>query len=108
MSLSCWSRPSKTCTPAARAVWPLSRPDAVMSTAEAVNVLHAAALEAAFLDSGRLSGSHLARQIQGVVLKDEPEDGKRFKAYVDHVAKERAGRGSPWRDFYAARALRLV
>ena len=37
------------------------------------------------------------------------EDGKRFKAYVDHVAKERAGRGGPWRDFYhAARALRLV
>ncbi len=87
----------------------LSRPDAVMSTAEAVNVLHAAALEAAFLDAGRLSGAHLARQIQGVVLKDGPEDGKRFKAYVDHVAKERAGRGGPWRDFYqAARALRLV
>ena len=87
----------------------LSRPDAVMSTAEAVNVLHAAALEAAFLDNGRLSGAHLARQMQGVVLKDEPEDGKKFKAYVDHVVKERAGRGGPWRDFYqAARGLRLV
>ena len=86
----------------------LTRPNAVMSTAEAVNVLHAAALEAAFLDDGRLSGAHLARQIQGVVLKDEPEDGKKFKAYLDHVVKERAGRGSPWRDFYqAARDLRL-
>src|SRR5690349_23677023 len=43
----------------------LNRPDAVMSTAEAVNVLHAAALEAAYLDDGRLSGAHVARQIQG-------------------------------------------
>lgn len=87
----------------------LSRPDAVMSTAEAVNVLHAAALEAAFLDNGIVSGGHLARQIQGVILKDEPEDGKRFKSYLDHVVKERSSRGGPWRDFYqAARALRLV
>jgi MoxR-like ATPase len=86
----------------------LTRPDAVMSTAEAVNVLHAAALEAAFLDNGKLSGAHLVRQIQGVVLKDEPEDGKRFKAYIDHVVKERSARSGPWRDFYqAARALRL-
>jgi hypothetical protein len=87
----------------------LTRPDAVMSTAEAVNVLHAAALEAAFLDNGVVSGGHLARQLQGVILKDEPEDGKRFKAYLDHVVKERSLRSTPWRDFYqAARALRLV
>ncbi|MEP9358101.1 AAA family ATPase [Sphingomonas sp. KR3-1] len=87
----------------------LTRPEAVMSTAEAVNVLHAAALEAAFLDNGKLTGAHLARQIQGVVIKDEPEDGKRFKAYLDHVVKERSARSGPWRDFYqAARALRLT
>jgi len=87
----------------------LTRPEAVMSTAEAVNVLHAAALEAAFLDNGKLTGAHLARQIQGVIIKDEPEDGKRFKAYLDHIVKERSARSGPWRDFYhAARALRLV
>ncbi|SFJ65526.1 MoxR-like ATPase [Sphingomonas sp. NFR04] len=87
----------------------LTRPEAVMSTAEAVNVLHAAALEAAFLDNGKLTGAHLARQIQGVIIKDEPEDGKRFKAYIDHVVKERSARSGPWRDFYqAARALRLT
>jgi MoxR-like ATPase len=86
----------------------LNRPDAVMSTAEAVNVMHAAALEAAFLDNGRMTGAHIARQLQGVILKDDAEDGKRFKAYVDHIVKERAGRGGPWRDFYqAARALKL-
>lgn len=86
----------------------LNRPDAVMSTAEAVNVMHAAALDAAFLGDGRISGGHVARQIQGVILKDAPEDGKRFRAYVDHIVKERAGRTGAWRDFYqAARALKL-
>ncbi len=86
----------------------LSQPEAVMSTAEAVNVLHAAALEAAFLDQSAVTGAHVARQIQGVVLKDNPEDGKKFKAYVDHVAKGRSGRGRAWQAFYnTARALRL-
>lgn len=86
----------------------LNRPDAVMSTAEAVNVLHAAALEAAFLDNGIITGGHIARQIQGVILKDAPEDGKRFKAYIDHIIKERAGKSGPWRDFYqSARSLKL-
>lgn len=86
----------------------LSRPDAVMSTAEAVNVLHAAALEAAYLDNGRVTGAHVARQIGGVVLKDAAEDGRKFKAYVDQIVKDRAGRSGPWRDFYtAARSMRL-
>ena len=86
----------------------LNRPDAVLSTAEAVNVLHAAALDAAYLDDGRLGGGHVARQIQGVILKDSAEDGKRFRAYVDHIVKERAGRSGAWREFYqAARALKL-
>jgi MoxR-like ATPase len=86
----------------------LNRPDAVMSTAEAVNVLHAAALEAAYLDDGRLSAAHVARQLQGVVLKDSPEDGKRLRAYIDHIVKERAGRSGPWKEFYqAARSLKL-
>lgn len=86
----------------------LNRPDAVLSTAEAVNVLHAAALDATYLDDGRIGGGHIARQIQGVILKDSPEDGKRFRAYVDHIVRERAGRSGAWRDFYqAARALKL-
>ena len=86
----------------------LNRPDAVMSTAEAVNVMHAAALEAVYLDNGKLSAAHVARQLQGVVLKDSPDDGKRLRAYVDHIVKERAGRSGAWKDFYqAARALKL-
>ncbi|MGI9333391.1 MAG: ATP-binding protein [Gammaproteobacteria bacterium] len=87
----------------------LSRPEAVMSTAEAVNVAHAAALEAGYLDGSAATGAHLARQLQGIVLKDNPEDGKKLKAYVDHVAKDRAARNRQWKSFYdAARKLKLV
>jgi MoxR-like ATPase len=86
----------------------LNRPDAVMSSAEAVNVLHAAALEAVYLDDGAINGGHIARQLQGVVLKDSPDDGKKLCAYVDHIARERAGRSSVWKDFYkTARSLKL-
>lgn len=86
----------------------LNRPDAVMSSAEAVNVLHAAALEAVYLDDGTINGGHIARQLQGVVLKDSPDDGKKLRAYVDHIARERAGKSAVWKDFYkTARALKL-
>jgi DNA topoisomerase IB len=46
--------------------------------------------------------------LQGVVLKDNPDDGKKLKVYVDHIAKDRAANSSDWEDFYrAARKLRL-
>lgn len=86
----------------------LNKPDAVMSSAEAVNVLHAAALEAVYLDDGTIKGGHVARQLQGVVLKDSPDDGKKLRAYVDHIARERAGKSAVWKDFYqTARSLKL-
>ncbi|HWK45062.1 MAG TPA: AAA family ATPase [Stellaceae bacterium] len=84
------------------------RPETVMSTAEAVNVAHAASLEAAFLDEGPVTGGHVARQMQGVVLKDDAEDARKFKAYIDHIGKERARKGGEWHAFYeAARRLKL-
>jgi MoxR-like ATPase len=80
----------------------VAQPNSVMSTAEAVNVAHAAALDAAYLDSGKLSGAHVARQITGVVFKDDPEDARKFRAYLDHIAKARAKRSKTWNAFYAA------
>ena len=86
----------------------VAKPEAVMSTAEAVNVAHAALLEATFLGDGRVSATYVANQLQGVVLKDNPEDGKKLKVYVDHIAKDRADKSEDWREFYrSARKLRL-
>jgi hypothetical protein len=42
------------------------------------------------------------------VLKDNPEDGKKLRAYIEHIAKERSAASAPWKEFYAAaRKLRL-
>jgi len=79
-----------------------------MSTAEAVNVAHAALLEATYLGPSQVTGQHVANQLHGIVLKDNPEDGKKFRAYVEHVAKPRAMNNPEWRVFYdAARKQRL-
>jgi MoxR-like ATPase len=80
----------------------VAQPNSVMSTAEAVNVAHAAALDAAYLDAGSVSGAHVARQIRGVVFKDDPEDARKFRAYVDHIAKARAKRSKAWNEFHNA------
>lgn len=84
---------------------PLARPKAVMSTAESVNVAHAAMLDATYLDTGPLAPRHLARQLQGVVFKDDPEDARKLAAYVDMAVRDRARDSGIWQDFYrSARA----
>ncbi len=80
----------------------VATPNSVMSTAEAVNVAHAAALDALYLDGGSVSTSHVARQIRGVVFKDDPEDARRFRSYVDQIAKARTRRNKAWSEFYKA------
>ena len=62
---------------------PVPRPDAVMSTAEAVNVAHAASLDAVYFREGRVTGAHVARQLTGVVLKDNVEDVRKLGAGID-------------------------
>ncbi|NVE01130.1 AAA family ATPase [Massilia sp. BJB1822] len=85
---------------------PIRTPDTVMSTAEAVNVAYAAALEARYFGAGRLSAREIANQLQGVVLKDNADDLKRVQHYFDTVVRERARRDEHWKTFRdAARSL---
>jgi len=85
---------------------PLKTLDAVMSTAEAVNVLHAAALEASFLGNGEVTPREMANQLQGVLLKDSVDDVKRVQHYFDTVVRERGRCDSAWKRFGdAARSL---
>lgn len=85
---------------------PIKTPDTVMSTAEAVNVAYAAALEARYLGSGRVTAREIANQLQGVVLKDNADDLKRVQHYFDTVVRERARRDDDWKVFRdAAREL---
>lgn len=78
----------------------VNAPKAVMSTAEGVNVAHAATLDATYLDRGPVSGRHLARQLQGVVFKDDPEDARKFGTYIDVVARSRARSSKLWAEFH--------
>lgn len=80
----------------------VTAPKAVMSTAESVNVAHAAMLDATYLDQGPLTGAHLARQLQGVVFKDDAEDARKLGAYVDLVARDRARKSKAWKSFFYA------
>lgn len=80
----------------------LKTPDAVMSTAEAVNIAHAAGLQAIYLSDGILRAEHIAQQLIGVVFKDNPDDAKRLRYYLDTVVKERARQDSDWKAFYEA------
>ena len=78
----------------------VSQPKSVMSTAEAVNVGHAALLDAGFLGGEAPTGAHIARQLPGVVFKDDEDDARKLRAYVDTIARAR-GRGSrAWQAFY--------
>ena len=80
--------------------------DAVMSTAEAVNVAYAAALQAQHFNDGVLTPREIAGQLQGVVLKDSADDVKRVRHYFDTVVRERGKRDAHWKAFHdAARAL---
>lgn len=77
-------------------------PNSVMSTAEAVNVMHAAALEAAFLGDGTLTAGQVANQLGGTVFKDDPEDARKLRAYVDQIAKPRSRTSRTWASFHKA------
>lgn len=80
----------------------IKRPETVMSTAEAVNVAVAAALEARYFGDGRMTPAEVARQLVGVALKDNAEDASRLRFYIDTVVRERARRDSAWKVFQTA------
>ncbi len=81
----------------------VDRPSTVMSTAEAVAVSHSAALDAAYFGNGRMESEHVARQLLGTVLKDNPDDLQKLRHYFDVVVKARAKDSPTWQQFHAAK-----
>lgn len=81
----------------------LEKPAAVMSSAEAVSVGYAACLDAYYLGDGSVGGDHVARQLIGTVLKDNPDDGKKLRHWFDVVVKQRAERQGEWKRALLAR-----
>lgn len=81
----------------------IEKPTAVMSSAEAVAVGYAAALDAHYFGTGEADGEHVARQLIGTVLKDNPDDGAKLRHYFDVVVKPRAKKDKGWRKAMASR-----
>jgi hypothetical protein len=81
----------------------VERPSTVMSTAEAVAVGFSAGLEAHYFGNGELEGAHIARQLLGTVLKDNPDDAKKLRQYFDVVVKARAKKNRAWQSYWEAR-----
>ena len=81
----------------------VEKPSTVMSTAEAVAVGFSAGLEAHYFGNGEMDGSHVARQLLGTVLKDNPEDAKKLRQYFDVVVKARAKKSRAWQSYWEAR-----
>jgi MoxR-like ATPase len=75
----------------------VEKPTAVMSSAEAVSVGYAAALDAHYFGNGAVGGQHVARQLIGTVLKDNPDDGTKLRHYFDVVVKPRARHDKLWK-----------
>ena len=79
----------------------MDRLNAVMSTAEAVNVAHAVGVCAWFLDRRKGSPQDLVDCIAGTVVKDNDDDRARLRRYFEQKAGKR--QGAHWRDYYEAR-----
>jgi len=79
----------------------MDRLNAVMSTAEAVNVAHAVGVRAWFLEQRDGTPADLVDCIAGTVVKDDADDRAKLRRYFEQkVAKKTGGH---WRAYFEAR-----
>ena len=104
-SSTCWSPPSTTCatgvTDGRRRGREADRGDVVGRGG--LGRLSPPCLDAHYFGDGTVDGEHVARQLIGTVLKDNPDDGKKLRHYFDVVVKQRAQRQSQWKRMFEAR-----
>lgn len=75
--------------------------DAVLSTAEAVNIAYACCLQNHYMGN-RPCSSQVAEQMQGSILKDKQDDRKKLAHYLDVVVRDRAKKDGRWKGFFEA------
>jgi MoxR-like ATPase len=79
------------------------RPQAVMSTAEAVSVAHAVGIKAWYLRGGQADAADIVDCMAGAAAKDSAEDLARLRRYLEQKAPKR--KGPHWQSLYEARNL---
>ena len=75
----------------------------VVSTAEAVSVAYSIALRGHYLRGDTGQPSDIVEALAGAAAKDNPDDLKKIRRYIENKAAKR--QGDHWRDFHAARHL---
>ncbi|WNG23535.1 AAA family ATPase [Cystobacter fuscus] len=81
----------------------LERLSSVLSTAEAVSVAHAVGVRGYYLRGDGGSAADLVECLAGTAAKDNAEDLKRLRVYLEQRVSRRTG--SHWRALYDARHL---
>jgi MoxR-like ATPase len=79
----------------------MERLSTAMSTAEAVSVAHCMGIRAHYLGNGVANSVDLLESILGTVLKDNEEDLKRFRRYLEQRVIRR--KGEHWVELFGAR-----
>ena len=79
-------------------------PSVALSTAEAISVLFSSGILAQHFGDGKVTAGEVARSLAGAVAKENTDDLKTVREYVETVAK---GRKGPWAEFYSASVAAL-
>lgn len=74
-------------------------PSAVLSTAEAISVLFQSGILAQSFGGGKVTADDVTRSLVGAIAKENADDVKVLREYVETVAK---GRPGPWKELHAA------
>jgi hypothetical protein len=80
----------------------LKKPTTTLSTAEAIGVALDAALHSQFFGGGEVGPADIARNMVGVVVKEDQEDRDSLKEYAALVAKKRGVKEKAWKEFHDA------
>jgi MoxR-like ATPase len=80
----------------------LKTPTTALSTAEAIGVALESALHARYFGDGKISGSIVARNLLGSVIKEDLGDREVLKEYATVVARKRGAKDRLWQEFHDA------
>lgn len=80
----------------------VNRPKSTVSTAETIATALDAALHARFFGSGEVTAAHVARNLVGSIVQEDPANSSQLKEYATLVAKRRAVHERVWAEFHDA------
>jgi len=82
----------------------IDRPNAVMSTAEAVSVCYQTLMTSYYYGNSKISMDSMVQNIVGTVVKENRDDVEKLKNYFNIVVKSKSLKdGKLWKEYYEAR-----